>query len=92
MPWNRNDSLQILPYRGYGTPERVRLTGRVLQDEPIGAAGERDSVWRNLGNTWKRFESDEIPFARLAARCAGWSGEVTADKEGYFTIDAVTET
>jgi phosphatidate phosphatase APP1 len=87
MRWNRNDPIRILPYRGYGTPERVRLTGRVLQDEPVGAAGERDSVWRNLGNTWKRFDSDEIPFARLAARCAGWSGEVTADEEGYFKVD-----
>jgi phosphatidate phosphatase APP1 len=82
------DPIHVLPYRGYGTHERVILRGRVLQDEPVGAAGEQDSVWRNLGNTWKRFESDEVPFARLAARFAGWSGEVTADAEGYFTVDA----
>jgi phosphatidate phosphatase APP1 len=86
--FDRDDPVQILPYRGYGTAERVRLTGRVLQDEPVGTAGERDSVWRNLGNTWKRFESDEVPGARLRARYGEWTGEVTADEEGYFTIEA----
>lgn len=86
--FDRDDPIQILPYRGFGTPERVLLSGRVLQDEPIGAAGEKDSVWKNLGNMWKRFESDELPHARLRASFQGWRGEVVADEEGYFQVDA----
>ena len=44
-------------------------------------------IWKNLGNTWKRFESDEIPFARLRATFGGWSGETVADDEGYFRFE-----
>jgi phosphatidate phosphatase APP1 len=81
---DRDDPLQILPYRGYGTPERLHLQGRVLQDEPVGAAGENDTLWKNVANTWKRFESDEVPFARVRVRVPGWEREITADDEGYF--------
>ncbi|HEX7181249.1 MAG TPA: phosphatase domain-containing protein [Thermoanaerobaculia bacterium] len=86
--FDRDDPVQILPYRGFGTSERALLSGRVLQNEPVGAAGEKDSVWKNLGNMWKRFESDEVPHARLRAGFRGWSGEVVADEEGYFRIEA----
>jgi phosphatidate phosphatase APP1 len=84
--FDRDDPLQILPYRGYGTPERLYLSGRVLEDEPVGVAGENDSLWKNMANTWKRFESDEVPFARVRVRIPGWGWEreVTADDEGYF--------
>jgi hypothetical protein len=81
----RRDPIHVLPYRGYGTHERVLLRGRVLQDEPVGAAGEKDSVWRNLATPGKRIESDGVPFARLAARFGDWSGEVTADQEGHLS-------
>jgi phosphatidate phosphatase APP1 len=84
--FDRDDPIQILPYRGYGTPERLYLSGRVLEDEPVGTAGENDSLWKNMANTWKRFESDEVPFARVRVRIPGWGWEreVTADDEGYF--------
>lgn len=85
--FDRDDPLQILPYRGFGTPERLILHGRVLQDEPVGTAGENDTVLKNLANTWKRFESDEVPFARVRAKAAGWEREVTADDEGYFRAE-----
>jgi phosphatidate phosphatase APP1 len=82
--FDRDDPLQILPYRGFGTPQRFLIQGRVLQDEPVGASGENDTIWQNLGNTWKRFESDEVPHARLRVRGPGWERELTADDEGYF--------
>jgi phosphatidate phosphatase APP1 len=85
--FDSDDPLQILPYRGYGTRERLFVFGRVLEDEPIAAASADDSLWKNLANTWKRIESDEVPFARLRARFGGWEGEITADEEGYFRLD-----
>ncbi|MES1244192.1 MAG: phosphatase domain-containing protein [Acidobacteriota bacterium] len=84
--FDRDDPLQILPYRGYGTPESLHLQGRVLQDEPVGAAGENDSLWKNVANTWKRFESDEVPFARVRVRVPGRESDATADDEGYFHV------
>jgi phosphatidate phosphatase APP1 len=81
--FDRDDPLQVLPYRGYGTRERLFLAGRVLEDEPIAVSKADDSLWKNLANTWKRIESDEVPFARLRARFRGWEAELTADEEGY---------
>lgn len=85
--FDRDDPIQILPFRGFGTPRRLFIQGRVLQDEPVGAAGENDTLWQNLGNTWKRFESDEVPHARLLARFPGWEQELVADEEGYFRAE-----
>jgi phosphatidate phosphatase APP1 len=85
--FDRDDPLQILPYRGYGTPDRLLLQGRVLQDEPLGASTGDDTLWTNLGNTWKRFESDEVAGVAVRASCGGWSGETETDAEGYFRFD-----
>jgi phosphatidate phosphatase APP1 len=56
----------------------------VLEDEGILSAGERDSPWRNVLNTLRRFESDEVPGARVRARFAGATQELVTDAEGYF--------
>lgn len=85
--FDRDDPLQILPYRGYGTAERLTLQGRVLQDEPVGKARREASIWRNLGDTWKRFESDEVPGVKVRARFGAWAGEAVTDEEGYFRFD-----
>jgi phosphatidate phosphatase APP1 len=80
----RRDPLVIHAYRGYGTNERIRLRGRVVEDEGILAAGERDSAWRNVLNTLRRFESDEVPGARVRVQIAGATEELVTDAEGYF--------
>lgn len=81
------DRIQILPYRGFGRPDRLLIQGRVLQDEPVGASDKGDTIWENLGNTWKRFESDEVPDVPVRARFGGWTGETVTDEEGYFKFD-----
>ncbi len=85
--FDRDDPIHIMAYRGFGTARKLAFTGRVLQDEPVGAAQEHDSIWKNLGNTWKRFETDEIPHARLRASFGAWTGETVADDEGYFRFE-----
>jgi phosphatidate phosphatase APP1 len=79
--------LMIVPYRGIGSLERLYLRGRVLQDKGIAPASDNDSVWRNLLNTYRRLESDEVPGARVRARCAGTEQVVVADEEGFFEVD-----
>jgi len=76
----------IMPYIGYGTPRRVRLCGRVLQDKGFRPAREVEKKWRNLVAFYKRLESDEVPGARLRARLGRASVEVTSDREGYFSV------
>ena len=80
----RRDPLVIHAYRGYGTSSRVRVRGRVLEDEGIPPAGERDSAWRNVLSAMRRFESDEVPGARVSVRLAGATQELVTDAEGYF--------
>ena len=82
-----NDPVQIVPYRTYGTPRRVYIKGRVLEDKGIATARDEDTVWNNLLNMYKRFESDEVPGAVLKAVLPDESHEVTTDSEGYFVLD-----
>lgn len=80
------NSVMILPYRGYGTSERLYLRGRVLEDRGIVSAAEDDSVWDNLLNMWRRMKSNEIPYARVLARYGGEEQVVSANIEGFFEV------
>ena len=81
------DPIMIQPYRGFGTREKVYLKGRVLEDKGIPPAEDNDTIWENLANMYRRFESDEIPFARVLARIHGAEQEVVTDIEGFFDIE-----
>lgn len=74
----------IQPFRGYGRRDRLWLKGRVLRQPRIPASAAGDPLWRNLVAAWRRFESDEVPGARVRAAAAGASVEVEADEEGFF--------
>ena len=76
--------IKIVPYRGYGTPQRFYLKGRVLEDKNIPEGEENDRLWENILNMYKRMESDEVPHARLAVRFQDQQQEVQADEEGMF--------
>jgi phosphatidate phosphatase APP1 len=78
--------VKIVPYRGYGTHHKVALKGRVLEDKDIDQAGEDDSLWNTLVNTFKRLESDEVPYARIKAQFYDQEQEIEADEEGMFDV------
>ena len=82
-----NDPVQIVPYRTYGTAKRLYIKGRVLEDKNISAASDKDTVLNNLLNMYKRFESDEVPQARLGVLLQNELHETTTDKEGYFVLN-----
>jgi phosphatidate phosphatase APP1 len=76
--------VHVRPYRGFGTRDALHVSGRVLRNAPLAPAGAEDSSWANLLATWRRFESDEVPGAKLRARFGHAEVEVAADAEGYF--------
>jgi phosphatidate phosphatase APP1 len=83
----RRRHVEVQAFRGYGTPTRLRLRGRVLRSSGLVRSRLSDSVVDNLRNMFRRFESDEIPGALVAARAgAGGEARVRADQEGYFEI------
>jgi len=80
------DPVKIVPYRGYGTPHRFHVRGRVLEEQGIKPPTDEDSLWRNLLNMYKRLESDEVPHAELVARFQGREYPVRCDVEGHFHL------
>ncbi|MBZ0307490.1 MAG: hypothetical protein K8I82_15600, partial [Anaerolineae bacterium] len=74
----------ILPYTGYGTRDKFFIRGRVMENRGITSAKDNDTLWQNLVNMYRRFESDEIPHAKLRASFEGQTQDITADEEGFF--------
>ena len=81
------DPIQIIPYLGHGTSDIFYLMGRVLENKGYMKEQDSDSRWRNLLNTYQRFESDEIPDARVRACYETTTLSTTSDGEGYFDIE-----
>lgn len=76
--------LQVVAYDGYGDADTLYLGGRVLEDHGHGDAVDRETLWRNLAASYRRFESDEVPGLRVRATFQGQSAETITDEEGYF--------
>ncbi|MDX2215447.1 MAG: phosphatase domain-containing protein [Oculatellaceae cyanobacterium bins.114] len=81
------DPISILPYYGYGTSKWLRLKGRVLQDQGIKRREEDAPLWQNVRNMYRRFESDEVPHARLRVTYGDLQQEVTTNQEGFFEVE-----
>ncbi|MDX1421067.1 MAG: phosphatase domain-containing protein [Rubricoccaceae bacterium] len=79
------ESLQVLPYHGYGRPDRFRLKGRVLDDKRTDSEAGL-SWWDNVRLTLRRFESDEIPGAHLRLAYGETALETETDEDGYFDV------
>ena len=78
--------VEVLPYRGHGTPQTLFLKGRVLVGKGITRSNENDTTITNVLNMIRRFASDEVPFARVRAGFGGRELEARADEEGYFDL------
>ncbi len=82
-----DEDILITPYMGYGNSEKILLHGRVMEDKGYRDSNETDGAWRNLKNTYRHFETSEIPNALVKASFRGMKKEAAADKEGYFHIE-----
>ncbi len=76
--------IEVLPYRGHGTPQVLFMKGRVLEQKGVTRSSANDTVLINLRNMFRRFASDEIPFARVRARFGEQELEAVTDVEGFF--------
>ena len=79
------DPYMVAGYRSFGNARRVLVRGRAMENEGVTPAGENDSVWRNLLNSYRRIKSDPLPNALVRATVAGTTAEITADDEGFFS-------
>ena len=79
--------MYVQAYRWYGSAEILSVRGRVLRDNGLATAQDDDTLWDNLLNTYRRFNSDEVRFANVRLAFHGQSWTVSADKEGYISAD-----
>ena len=80
----RNRPRYLAAYRGYADATGTEVMGRVLSTAPEQQAGIDDSWWDNLLDTWRRFESDEVPHAPLQLRFRDAQLQTRSDHEGYW--------
>jgi phosphatidate phosphatase APP1 len=76
--------LVISPYRAFGRGCEMLVRGRVLIEKNVTRATEAEGLWRNLLNTYRRFQSDEVSGARVRASCRDAVVETVTDDEGHF--------
>jgi len=88
----RTERPQIVPYRSYGNQSRVLVMGRTLRDPGLAQAAATDNWMRNLVNSYKRIETDELPGARIRATMGAISEEIVADDEGFFRASLALST
>ena len=79
-----DDPFELLAYRGYGSADRVHIHGRALEVRNVSASTDGDSMFRNLLNTYRRAETDPLPFARVNVEYANNITVMNADDEGFF--------
>jgi phosphatidate phosphatase APP1 len=76
----------ISPYRGFGREGEILVRGRVLIEKQITRAAAAEPLWRNVLNTYRRFQSDEVANARIVATYRDAVVESVTNDEGYFVI------
>ena len=79
--------MRICAYRGYATSSHAVVSGRVLANESPGELGDKQSLWRNLIDTYRRFETDEVPNAVVTVRFQGREQTTQTDAEGYYRVE-----
>lgn len=78
--------LRILPYRGYGTPERAVIKARVLEDRHVRPPQERYTLVGSAVASYKRYMTREVPGAHVAVRWGDKRWEGTTDEEGFLEL------
>lgn len=82
---DKPDPVIIMPSGGFANDETLTTQARVLEDEGI-QHHEDDRKIKNLWNSYKRFESDEIGGATVRVSWVGKSELLITDDEGYIYL------
>ncbi|MFK8079944.1 MAG: App1 family protein [Granulosicoccus sp.] len=78
--------IKIIPFHGMGNDTSCLLRGRVLE-YPQKPADDAESIWRNLQDSYRRFETDEIPDITVCLTVGDQRYHVQTDDEGYFLFE-----
>lgn len=77
--------IKIIPYDGYGNKNKVYCRGRIIEDENL-LISQKDSILITLYNSYKRVETDEIPYQKFIVKFGDFEKELKTNSEGYYLI------
>ena len=81
------DQVYLVPYRSYGTYSHLYVKGRALDNEPL-MIEQDQNVLKTIKNTYKQFDSFEIPEAEMELIVPDKvSLQTKTNDEGYFLFD-----
>ncbi|OAV43204.1 App1 family protein [Lewinella sp. 4G2] len=86
LNWGNDKPVTVANYIGFGREDYLFITGRVLRDRGI-RRDERDKLWDNISNNFRRFNSREIPGAKVKITWGDYTFERTTNDEGYFHVE-----
>lgn len=84
--FGRLGPLQIVTFRSFGTAQGVVVRGRVLEASMLERSLPADTRLRNFRRMLRRFNSSEVPAARVRAILDANTSEGCTDAEGYFEL------
>ena len=83
-----DDPGRIIVYAGFGTPTGFVLSGRVLEDKGERSQDTKRGRFRNLVDTVKAMETDEITDVRVEVRVGTATYVARTDDDGVFRVEA----
>jgi phosphatidate phosphatase APP1 len=78
--------LFVLPFRGYGTPARAVVKARVLEDRHVRPREQQRTLLRAAIASYKRYNTHEVPGARVQVTWGDKSWEGVTDEEGFLDL------
>lgn len=74
----------IIPYRGFGSQQKVILAGHVLENRLLYEAEVEDGIRQNIRSMLSRYLSTSVPEVRVCIEFLGEQVVVTTDENGLF--------
>lgn len=84
----RPSTIRILPFIGYGSEERIRLQGRILEAVRLTPGNLANTAWKNVGNFYRRLRAAKLPGVDVNVRLQDFQTHAVTSQEGYFQVDA----
>lgn len=78
--------IKIVNYTGYGNANKLVCRGRVLVDKDTDSL-EHDSFLKDFIKSYRRVESNEIPYQVLNAKWGGFTKEIKTNSEGFYLLE-----
>lgn len=88
----QDDKVVVVPYRGFGTGDKIYLRGSVIEESKLEQPSEAGGLLEDLAVTARRFLAEEIMGATVTVRYGGETVTCTTDSDGFFFAELDVKT